>query len=176
LTHEAAVRTLICGASSFINSVVRRVAIATLLMMFLTMLVQILARYGFNSPPTWTEEVARYLMVWTGLLGATMSFYSRSDAVLMENALPARWSRVAHAVQSVATLTFLLPVIYFSFFSWRGAWGQGYLGRASRLTADTLGFSMAYISVAVPICALIVVIHLLARWAHPNDKGEPANR
>ena len=45
-------------------------------------------RYVFSSPPVWTEDVARYAMVWTGLLGATLSFKTRSDAVLMDSVFP----------------------------------------------------------------------------------------
>ena len=33
--------------------------------------VQVVARYVWAAPPGWTEEGARYAMVWAGLLGAT---------------------------------------------------------------------------------------------------------
>ena len=115
-------RSLFIGLSATIHQAVRRLAMLSLLLMFLTMLVQIFARYGFDAPPTWTEEVARYLMVWTGLLGATMSFHQRADAVLMDSVMPARLRGLAHGLQSAAVLVFLLPVLYFSFFSWRGVW------------------------------------------------------
>lgn len=162
-------RSLFIGLSATIHQAVRRLAMLSLLLMFVTMLVQIFARYGFDAPPTWTEEVARYLMVWTGLLGATMSFHQRADAVLMDSVMPARLRGLAHGLQSAAVLVFVLPVLYFSFFSWRGVWGQGYLGRAARLTADTLGVSMVWISMAVPMCAGIIVIHLVARWCGARE-------
>ena len=31
--------------------------------------IQVVARYVFSEPPGWTEEGARYAMVWSGLLG-----------------------------------------------------------------------------------------------------------
>ena len=76
----------ICAISSSATSdrlhlVMRRVAVFAVCVMFLTVVVQIIARYVFSSPPVWTEDVARYAMVWTGLLGATLSFKTQSDAV-----------------------------------------------------------------------------------------------
>ena len=160
--------------SDAIHHLVRRLAMGGLVLMFVAMAIQILARYGFDSPPTWTEEVARYAMVWTGLLGATLSFHARADAVLMDSVLPRAAWWLTQAIQSAAVLVFLLPVLYFSFFSWRGVWGQGYLGRTARLTADTLGFSMVWVAMAVPIAAAIILIHLLVRWTrdhHPTSDG-----
>lgn len=150
------------------NAVIRVIAMTCVIVMLGTMLLQIFARYGFNAPPVWTEEVARYMMVWSGLLGATMSFKSRTDAVLVDSMWPNSLRLIGNLLQFFAVLCFLLPVLYFCFFNWQGVWGQGYLGRASRLTADTLGFSMVWVSVAVPFAALIILLHAIARWCEPG--------
>ena len=47
----------------------------------------------------------------------------------------------------------------------RGGFAKGYLARQSGLTADTLGIPMVWISVAVPLSMIIILIHLFARWA-----------
>ena len=64
----------IISTSDRLHLMMRRVAVFAVCVMFLTVVVQIIARYVFSSPPVWTEDVARYAMVWTGLLGATLSF------------------------------------------------------------------------------------------------------
>jgi TRAP-type C4-dicarboxylate transport system permease small subunit len=38
---------------------------------------QVISRYVFSSPSSWTEEVARFLMIWIGLLGASYAFRTR---------------------------------------------------------------------------------------------------
>jgi TRAP-type C4-dicarboxylate transport system permease small subunit len=116
-------------------------------------------------------------MVWTGLLGATLSFKTQSDAVLMQSVFPGPphdLAFFAKAVQSVAVLTFILPVIYFCFVGLRGGFEKGYLARQSGLTADTLGIPMAWISVAVPVSMIIILIHLFARWAGDDTVEETA--
>ncbi|WGW05310.1 TRAP transporter small permease [Tropicibacter oceani] len=161
-------RNLILSLSNGLHQAVRRIAVLAVCVMFFTVMIQIVARYVFSSPPIWTEDVARYAMVWTGLLGATLSFKTRSDAVLMQSVLPPRpnvLGLVSEAIQSAAVLTFVLPVLYFCFIGLRGGFAKGYLARQSGLTADTLGIPMVWISVSVPLAMIIILLHLAARWA-----------
>jgi len=160
-------RQIIVTMSNRVHWFVRRVAILAVCLMFVTVMIQIIARYIFSSPPVWTEDIARYAMVWTGLLGATLSFKTRSDAVLMDSVFPKRphlLGLLAEAIQSAAVLTFILPVVYFCFVGLRGGFAKGYLARQSGLTADTLGIPMVWISVSVPIAMIIILLHLAARW------------
>jgi TRAP-type C4-dicarboxylate transport system permease small subunit len=96
---------------------------------------------------------------------------------LMESVFPKPPHALAvfsKAIQSAAVLTFILPVIYFCFIGLRGGFAKGYLARQSGLTADTLGIPMVWISVAVPISMIIILLHLFARWAG-DETAEPAN-
>ncbi|MEQ6250366.1 TRAP transporter small permease subunit [Sulfitobacter sp. HNIBRBA3233] len=161
-------RAFITGLSDLLHRIARGVAVAAVAGMFITVMIQVIARYGFSSPPVWTEDVARYMMVWTGLLGATLSFKTRSDAVLMASVFPARpnWmGLMAEALQSAAVLTFVLPTVYFCFVGLRGGFARGYLARQAALTMDTLGIAMVWIAVIVPIAMIIILVHLAARWA-----------
>ena len=166
-------RAFIIGLSDGLHRAARGVAIAAVAGMFVTVMIQVVARYGFSSPPVWTEDVARYMMVWTGLLGATLSFKTRSDAVLMASVFPDRphWAgRLAEAVQAAAVLTFVLPTLYFCFIGLRGGFSRGYLARQAALTMDTLGIAMVWIAVVVPLSMIIILIHLAARWAEDPDR------
>ncbi len=161
-------RNFILATSNNIHKFTRRVAVFAVCLMFLTVMTQIIARYVFSSPPVWTEDVARYAMVWTGLLGATLSFKTHSDAVLMQSVFPNRPSFLgfcAEAIQSAAILIFVLPVVYFCFVGLRGGFAKGYLARQAGLTADTLGIPMVWVSVSVPLAMIIILVHLAARWA-----------
>jgi TRAP-type C4-dicarboxylate transport system permease small subunit len=175
LNRRRQMRHFIISTSDRLHLIMRRVAVFAVCVMFLTVVVQIIARYVFSSPPVWTEDVARYAMVWTGLLGATLSFKTRLDAVLMNSVFPKRpnyLGYLADAIQSAAVLIFVLPVVYFCFIGLRGGFAKGYLARQSGLTADTLGIPMVWISVAVPLSMIIILIHLFARWAGDDVLGE----
>lgn len=172
-------RHLIISTSDRLHMIMRRVAVFAVCLMFVTVVVQIIARYVFSSPPVWTEDVARYAMVWTGLLGATLSFKTQSDAVLMQSIFPKPphfLATGALVIQSAAVLTFILPVIYFCFIGLKGGFAKGYLARQSGLTADTLGIPMVWISVAVPVSMIIILIHLVARWAGDDALEDAASQ
>jgi TRAP-type C4-dicarboxylate transport system permease small subunit len=170
-------RRLVIGLSDAIHALARRAAILALVIMFATVMVQVVARYIFSAPPVWTEDVARYMMVWTGLLGATLSFKTRADAVLLNSVFPARprlLGYLAEALQGAAVVVFVGPVLYFCFIGLRGGFAKGYLARQAGLTADTLGIPMVWIAAAVPLSMAIILIHLAARWAAMGE--EPAAR
>ena len=140
-------------------------------MCFIAMLafvsIQVVARYLLQSPPTWTEELARYAMVWGGLLGATVAFKSRFDPTLIKPPVDKSKAIVfwAGVMRTSAVVIFMTPVLYFSIFGPGMDPSRGFLARSLVRTADTLGFPMFYISVAVPIAAAVILIHLAARLA-----------
>lgn len=41
-----------------------------LVVMLCSIFVQVAGRYLFNAPPSWTEEVARFLIVWVTMVGS----------------------------------------------------------------------------------------------------------
>lgn len=66
---------------SAINTLLKRyekvldwITSAILAALLLIVLAQIVSRYVFNSSLPWTEEAARYLMIWGVLLGAGLAY------------------------------------------------------------------------------------------------------
>ena len=75
---------------------------------FLCVLVQVVFRYVFNSPLTWSEELARYLFIWCAFLGWIVASRRRSHLAMtfVADRMP-RPAQVSLAVTvQVATLLF----------------------------------------------------------------------
>ena len=164
-------RRAIIRTSDELDRLCRIAAASYFALMLVFIAIQVVARYLLQEPPTWTEELARFAMVWGGLLGATISFKSRTDPVLMPP--PGRrgslLARSAGLARAGAVLIFLAPVLYFSLFGPGMNFARGFLARSAQRTADTLGFPMSYIAAAVPVMAIVVLVHLLARAAAKAD-------
>ena len=68
--------------SSKLEAIAKIASILAIIGMLIVIIIQIVARYIFASPPTWTEEIGKLLMIWGGLLGTSIAFKRRADIVL----------------------------------------------------------------------------------------------
>ena len=58
--------------------------LCTVLLVFMTFLViwQVFTRYVLNDPASFTEELVRYSLIWTGFIGAAYAFSTREHMAL----------------------------------------------------------------------------------------------
>lgn len=155
----------IIAASNAVDRVCLTLAKAALVGMVAAIAVQIVARYGLHSPPSWTEELARYLMVWGGLLGAAAAFRRGIDpAVVRRSENGTGWPGIFASITLVAAvLIFLLPILYFSFFGPGMDPTRSFLMRNLARTSSGLGLNLVFIAAAIPTFCVVVIIHLAAR-------------
>jgi TRAP-type C4-dicarboxylate transport system permease small subunit len=127
---------------------------------------QVLARYVFRAVPVWTEEAARYCMVWGGLLGATVAFKADRDPKLLS--VPTHgakaWLRSAAILRATAVLCFLGPILYHS---------DKFLMRHWHRTAEALGMSTVWVTLAVPFAVAVIFIHLAASTVKGGSSKPP---
>jgi len=118
--------------------------------------LQVIARYIFFSPPSWTEELARYCMVWAGLLGATVAFHRQEDPVLAAAPQPrAKWLAVMLVlIRASAVVIFLLPVFY---------WSPVIVAHHMDRLTESMKITSGYVMLIVPIFSAVILVHLLAR-------------
>jgi TRAP-type C4-dicarboxylate transport system permease small subunit len=120
--------------------------------------IQVFFRYVIENPPTWTEELARFLFAWQIFLAAGLAFGRGShivvDALLL--GLPSGGRRLLAGAGGVIVLGFLAVLV------WLG------IGMV-RLTSDTystamhlnMGIVYASLPLGAAISAVYVVIHLI---------------
>ncbi|MBR9865019.1 MAG: TRAP transporter small permease subunit [Rhodobacteraceae bacterium] len=156
---------MIQQASAAVDRVCLTLSKIALGAMVVTVLLQIWARYGFDFPFTWTEELARYLMIWAGLLGATCAFKRKLDPRVVTpketGSATLRWTRLG--ISALAVGIFLLPVLYYSFYGPNMNFERGFLWRSSNRFSPGLGVNMALVGSVVPLSCGIILLHLLAQ-------------
>lgn len=157
-------RRAIALVSYGIDKFCRTAAVGFLSLMLLLVLFQVLARYIFQAVPVWTAEAARYCMIWGGLFGATMAFRGDRDPRLIQPPQKGSqlWIVAATWLRSIATAVFLGPVLYHS---------DRFLARSFHRISDGLEVPMAWITMAVPITVVIILVHLVARLIG-SDTGQ----
>jgi hypothetical protein len=60
--------------TKILDAVLSRVLILLMFLLVVSVLWQVISRYVFSSPSSWTEELARFLLIWISLLGAAYAF------------------------------------------------------------------------------------------------------
>jgi TRAP-type C4-dicarboxylate transport system permease small subunit len=160
----------IIRTSDLVDAALLRVAIVALALLVGTVVLQVVARYVFFQPPVWTEEIARYLMIWAGLLGATLAFKRHFDPAIFQPKMGPRAQRLVLTIQSVAILIFVLPALFYCFVGPGLRVTRGFLMRHSKTYSETLDIATIYVAVAVPLALAVILLHLAARWAGETKK------
>lgn len=126
-------------------------------------------RFYFQSGMTWTEEAARYLVVWVACLSAALAFGTRSHYALELVTMAARkwrsWGRgldvVVYLISIAILCSFLLPSIRVT------------MAVASQSSA-ALGISRAWVFAALPSALLLsiafIAINLIGMMVTESDK------
>ncbi|RCW76409.1 TRAP transporter small permease [Pseudorhodoferax soli] len=148
-------------ASRWMNAGLRHLVGAMLCTMVLVVFVQILVRFllprlGITVSVPWSEELARYLMVWCIFLGAAVA--SRAgDLIAVESlvdALPARIGWRLKMVSYVATIAFLATLVW---LGWR--WVEFGEGESSTV----MNLPMSWVYLALPVGAALTIVNILTR-------------
>lgn len=78
--------------------------------------LQFFTRYVLNDSVAWTEEIARYLLIWLTFVGATISFRrgTHIGVEVLHQFLPAKLVRPLRFVIDVTTVSFMALLCWFS--------------------------------------------------------------
>lgn len=118
---------------------------------------QVLTRYLLKNPSSWTEELATFLMIWVGLLGASVAL--NRGAHLGIDYLVVKLSRRKALCVSlfvffvIAAFSLLVMVV-----------GGAQLVHRTLVTnqiSPALGLKMGYVYLAIPISGFFLVIYAL---------------
>ena len=126
--------------------------------MVLNVLWQVFTRFVLRHPSSFTEEAARYMMIWVGLLGA--AYASGKKAHLALDLLTARLQgarkRTSEIIIHTVVLCFSLAVLIAG--GGRLVWIQLSLGQQSAALQVKLG----YVYLAVPLAGVFIAFYSIA--------------
>lgn len=118
--------------------------------------LQVFMRYVVESSLSWSEELARYLFIWSTYIGAAYAVRKRAHirVTAAVDRLPLRARHGVNLLTHAAFITFAVIVIW-----------QGYVmtARISRFgqTSSSLGIPMAWVYAAPIVGFSLVILRLL---------------
>lgn len=133
--------------------------IAGLIMMVVTMGTQIVARYIFNSSLSWSEELMRYIFIWSAFIsiGFCIKSYSSLKVEILVMMMPRRFYRWLSICIHVAI--FIVLLILF-----KGSLDVVSSAIASGQKTPALQVPILYVQVATPVGFILGEIRLIQRF------------
>ena len=148
----------IAAFSRRVNAGVERLVAAMGMAMVLIVGAQVFFRYGLNHSLFWSEELARFLLIWLTFLGASTAYYhwSHPGVDALFSRLGPRGQRIsAWMVHGAALVLFGVMLVYGIQFAW-----------FVRLQiTPALGWPKWIPMGVVPLSSLVFILHCLGFMA-----------
>lgn len=137
--------------SDLLDWMIIRVVFLGIVGMIVSISLQIIFRVFFNAL-VWTEEAARYLLVWSSFLGATLAYKRKMHiAVTFGVDLLPKTLRKA-----VTLLSILISLIFFGTCAY---YGFQLIAMQSFQLSPALRLPMKYIYLGIPLSFIVMFIH-----------------
>lgn len=155
----AAIATAAKSASVRVNWVVERVCVLLLVLLVLDVWLGVLARYAIPLPLTFTEELARYLMIWMALLAVSsgIAYREHIGVEFVFDKFPARMRR------ALAVMFDLIGLLFFGALFW---YGLDFVDRGWARSTLIYAMPKAYPFMGVPLAAALACIQLVLLGVH----------
>lgn len=133
---------------------------------------QVVSRFLLGAPSSFTDELARYLLVWIGLLGSAYAASSRSHIAvdLIPRWIDRRFAPILTGIANAAVISFALGVMAFG--GARLVWLSFELGQRTA----ALGLPLGVVYLVIPITGLLMAFFAGCDWAEgrgPSLPGDP---
>ena len=131
---------------------------------------QIIFRTWFTAL-TWSDEVTRYLLIWSTFIGATCVYRHGGNIAItfIQEAFPDK------VTKALKVLVHVLCMVLFLVLCW---YGCQYVTKLNK-TATTLPIKMKYIFICIPVSMAICAYHALVlaiRQASAKTEGKEAEK
>ena len=145
-------RKVLSPVSNALDKVCSVTIVLMLGLMVIITTAQIICRTWFTSL-TWSDEVTRYLLIWSTFLGSTCVYRHSGNIsiTLVQEKVPAPLGRTLRIAVHIICLVLFAVLLYFS---------TRYCMKLTK-TATALPIRMKYIYLCIPMSMAISMIHAL---------------
>ena len=154
--------------SDVLTKIIKVVMVVLFAWMVISLGIQVFARYIFHKSFVWTDESARYCMIWMVFLGASEILFNDEHikVTVIEDLLHGASKKVLAVIQDIIGLVFSIMLAYYSFRQ---------LALACKAVSSNMGVNMGIIYTFFPIFTILMIIAYVFRLIlvfAGGDKGE----
>ena len=116
--------------------------------------VQVFCRYVLNHSLFWSEELARYLLVWLTFLGASVAYYRN-----VHPGIDVIYARMPNSIQKITAIT--VHLVSMTLFGIMIIFGTKFSYFVRLQISPALNLPKWFIFTIIPISGLILMLHSL---------------
>ena len=158
--------------SGVLTKIMKVVMVALLIWMTFSLGIQVVARYVFSKSFVWSEESARYCMIWMVFIGATEILLNDEHikVTVVEDLLHGLGKKIIVLIQDIAGLLFSVIMAIYSFPQ---------VELASKAVSSNMNINMGIVYGIFPVVTILMIVAYLFRiillFAKKEEKeGEQA--
>ncbi|WP_047550557.1 TRAP transporter small permease [Psychroserpens sp. Hel_I_66] len=126
--------------------------------MVINVIWQVFTRFVVGTPSSFTDELARYLMIWLGILGA--AYVSGRNMHVAIDVLP---QRASTKTQRKLKLTVYVLIILFAFFAMvLGGSRLVYITYVLDQQSPALQLPLAFVYLAIPLSGILIMYYKIS--------------
>jgi TRAP-type C4-dicarboxylate transport system permease small subunit len=126
--------------------------------------VQVFSRYMLNRSLFWSEELARFLLVWLTFLGASVAYYRKANP-----GIDVLYSRMGPALQRAAAL--LIHVVSIGLFAVMIYYGWQFAYFVRLQISPALNLPKWIVMSIIPASGSILLVHGIAFFLEELKRG-----
>lgn len=141
-----------------IDRVLGRILVLIMSVMVLNVLWQVFTRFVTGNPSSFTDELARYLMIWIGVLGA--AYVSGRNLHVAIDILPARSNERRQKVLKTIVTLLIIVFVFFAFVI--GGSRLVYISYVLGQQSPALQLPLALVYIIIPISGLLIMYYKIS--------------
>ncbi len=143
---------------SNVDKILSLVLVVLMAVMVINVLWQVASRYLLGAPSLFTDELANFLLIWVGLLGAAYAAGQRAHLAIdiLPNKISGKNKVYLNLLISALTITFAVAVMVF------GGFRLVYLTLSLEQLSATLRVPLGYVYIVIPISGLLITYYSIS--------------
>lgn len=143
---------------SKIDAVLGKTLVLIMSVMVINVLWQVFTRYVTGNPSSFTDELARYLMIWIGVLGA--AYVSGRNLHVAIDILPTRSTKKTQKL--LKTIVTLLVILFVLFAFVIGGSRLVYISYVLGQQSPALQLPLAVVYIIIPVSGLLIMYYKIS--------------
>lgn len=147
-----------------VNWIIKHFLNLILVVLTVSVFMQVIFRFVINNPLAWTEELARYCLIWLTFLGAAyaMSLKAHIGVEFFTNLFSRKIKNVMLIFATFISIGFFLMMIIYGFELTQSGMGQ---------LSSVLQIPMGYIYSVIPISGILLILNIIVNTINEIKAG-----